>query len=376
MDSAAIIAEARRISGLEEPDSDSFREGLDILTGHLAVARELNDTGRQTIAGIAAAMLANRLRVADYARRHPEILRRAIEAPVIILGMPRTGTTMLSHLLSVDPDRRSLLRWEAFDSVPPATEATLKTDPRCVAMKETDRSGVTSASEIHLERADLPIECIVVLAHDFKSVLWAGMVESRQYTQWFLNCDMTSSYAYHKLQLQVLQSHTHGRWALKAPSHGLFIPTLRKTYPGARIVWIHRDPYKAMGSVCSLIAESRRAFGYVDETTIGPSSVELFKQHLLRPMAIQQQEGQGSMYNLHYAALVRDPIGEMRRLYRWLGDEFTERVEGNMHAWLREYPQGKFGRHYYDLERFGLSVEELRPHFQDYVDQYGVAQEL
>ena len=119
MDSEAIIAEGRRVCALHDFDSESFREGLDLVTKNLAINRYLTDVGRQTIASIAVACLSNRLKVADYARRHPEVRKRPIQKPLFILGAPRTGTTLTSNLMSGDPKRRPLMRWEGLNSVPP-----------------------------------------------------------------------------------------------------------------------------------------------------------------------------------------------------------------------------------------------------------------
>jgi hypothetical protein len=378
MDSAAIIAEARRATGLHDFDSESFREGLDIVTRNLATNRDLSDVGRQTIAGIAIACLMNRLKVADYARRNPEVRNKPVPRPVFILGGPRTGTTLTSNLMAVDLKRRPLMRWEGLDSVPPPTQATLKTDPRCLAMKEAEAahgSALSSASKIHHEEADGPTEDVIIHGQDFKSMMWDTMSDDPVYAKWILACDVTSIYDYHRLQLQVAQHHTINAWVLKAPSNAMFIHGLHKEYPDARIVWTHRDPYKALGSVCSLISEFRGRLGKVDEATLGPTQIAQFKLHLERPDALNDKLGPGKIYHLHYADLARDHIGEMRKLYAWLGDDFAPDVEAGMRQWLAGNPQGRFGKHTYNLARFGLNIDMLRPHFDSYIKKYNVALE-
>jgi hypothetical protein len=375
MNAAAIIAEARRAAGLDQFDSESFREGLDIIARHLPRDRSLTDAGRGAIVQMAIALLRNRLLVADYARRHPEVLERAIARPVVILGMPRTGTTMASYLLGLDPDRRSLLYWEACNCVPPARAGQLTTDPRCLAMKQQYDSAFLTSPEIHLEQPDLPTECIFVLAHDFKSILWQASVRSAEYEDWLLKTDMHSAYAYHKLQLQVMQHHTRGIWSLKAPAHALSIPVLKHFYPDARIIWAHRDPYKAMASTCSVISKSRGGLGQVDESSIGPAGIETFSQHLQRAMAYDIGSGSNTIHHLHYAEMMRDPLAQMRKLYDWLGDALSPKLEAAMREWIGANPQGKFGVHAYGLERFGLTVEMLRPHFEPYVSRYHVEPE-
>jgi hypothetical protein len=378
MDTSTIIAEARRLTGLNDFDSESFREGLELVARNLAVNRDLSEVGRHTIAGIAVACLANRLKVADYARSHPEVRQKPIPRPLFILGGPRTGTTLTSNLLAVDLRRRPLYRWEGLDSVPPPTEETLRTDPRCMAMKKAEeeaRSTLSSASKIHHEEPDGPTEDVIIHGQEFKSMMWDTMSDDPVYAKWILETDTRSIYAYHRLQLQVAQHHTGNHWVLKAPSNALFIEGLHEEYPDARIVWTHRDPYKALASVCSLISEFRGRFGRVNDAVLGPTQIPQFRLHLERPEALQAKLEPAAMYHLHYAKLARDPIGELRRLYAWLGDDFTPEVETRMKRWFADNPSGRFGKHTYRLEDYGLTRKMLEPHFGHYVEKYQVALE-
>lgn len=373
-DRESIIAAARAASGLHEFDSESFREGLDLVAQNLATNPTLSEAGREMLAGVSVACLANRLRVADYARLNPELLERSVERPVFILGAPRTGTTLTSHLLATDPIWRPLLRWEAMNSVPPPTQEALRTDPRCLAQKEAENQALMSASHIHHEEADTPTECVIVHAQDFKSLMFDVACDDPVYARWILGCDLEPTYRYHKLLLQVLQRFTRGVWMVKAPSHALFVHDLLKVYPDARLVWTHRDPYRALGSLCSLISAYRRMFAEVDEGRLGEQYLEHFKLHLARPQEVDAKDP-GRIYHLHYAVLVNDPIGELRRLYGWLGEDLSDRASSNVLEWLRQNPQGKYGRHVYELETYGLSLDRLQPHLQPYVDRYQVALE-
>jgi hypothetical protein len=369
-----LIEQARAATGIASFDSDSFREGLDIVAGGIAASQALHAQGRAILTGLITGMLINRLRIAEYARNHPAILQTPIARPVIIFGLPRTGTTLLSHLLACDANRRSLLRWEAYDSVPPATQETLTTDPRCLAMKAADNT-VSTPPELHLEQADLPIECSIPLAHDFKNIMWAGLLEDPVYQHFLLQTDLQSAYRFHRLQLQVLQSHSLKNWALKAPSHAMGLQALLETYPDARLIWTHRDPCRAVASACSVTAASRKSFGQVDEKRLGPEMLPLLQAHIERPMALRAAAQPAAMFDLHYAQLQRAPMASIRALYHWLGDRLTPAAEAAMQAWLTANPQGKFGKHAYGLERFGLNRGQLRGAFADYVTQYGVESE-
>lgn len=369
-----LIEQAQAITGIASFDSESFREGLDIVAHGITVSKTLHEAGRATLTGLITGMLINRLRIAEYARNHKAILQTPIARPIIIFGMPRTGTTLLSHLLAADPNRRSLLRWEAYDSAPPATQETLTTDPRCLAMKEADNS-VSTPPELHLEQADLAIECSIPLAHDFKNIMWAGLLEDPAYQNFLLQTDLGSAYRCHQLQLQVLQSYTIKNWALKAPSHAMGLQALLNTYPDARLIWTHRDPYRAMASVCSVTAASRKSFGRVDEEKLGLEMIPLMQAHIDRPMALRASAKPPAMFDLHYAELLRDPMASVRALYNWLGDRLTPEAEGAMQAWLKANPQGKFGKHEYGLQHFGLNLNQLHGAFGEYATQYGVESE-
>jgi hypothetical protein len=374
VDSESIIAAARASAGLQEFDKESFRDGLALVARNFAVNPTLSESGRQMLAGVAVACLANRLRVADHARRYPNLIARSVERPVFILGAPRTGTTLTSHLLAVDPAWRPLLRWEAMNSVPPPRQESLRTDPRCLAQKEAENRALQSASHIHHEEADTPTECVIVHAQDFKSLMFDVACEDPVYATWILACDLEPTYRYHKLLLQVLQSFTTGRWMLKAPSHALFVRDLLKVYPDAQLIWTHRDPYRALGSLCSLIAAYRAMFARVDASRLGEQYLEHFRLHLSRVREVDEREPD-RIYHLHYAALVEDPVAELRRLYAWLGEPLTEETATSVRRWLAENPQDRFGKHTYELSTFGLSRVALRPHLQSYVDRYQVALE-
>ena len=184
----------------------------------------------------------------------------------MVLGLPRTGTSLASYLLDQDPRRRSLLTWEAEDSVPPSTPETLRTDPRCLKKKgelEVLAEGLKAANIplVHWDEADGPTECLFVQNQDFKAYLWESFMPTPEYAEWLLATDMTSAYAYERKVLQMLQSRAPGTWSLKMPSHAVHIEALLATYPDVRIVWAHRDPFQATASFLRLNYLSRSVMG-------------------------------------------------------------------------------------------------------------------
>ncbi|HEY0960307.1 MAG TPA: sulfotransferase, partial [Novosphingobium sp.] len=290
-----------------------------------------------------------------------------------------TGTTLMSNLLAADPNRRSTLTWEIDEPVPPATSATLKTDPRALVRLEQERAMLAAnpdAGKYYRNSAIYPNECVFFMAHDFKTL----MIESKgylpEYREFIFSCDMTSAYDYHKKFLQVLQADAPGVWNLKMPSHSLYLEALFAVYPDARVIWTHRDPYTATGSLCSLVSLSyRQALAEVDYKWLGDNYSWQAAEHANRVMDFRDKYGEDRIIDVHYADLIEDPVGNTRKLYEQLGDPFTSEAEAGIQAWVDDNPQNKFGKHEYKLAQYGLSVERLEPMFERYLSRYDVARE-
>lgn len=373
-----LIEAAQGATGLKDFDALSFREGLEVLLAdmnRLDLAGPFYDRNRKDI----VAALATRLRVADYHREHPDLRGRPVERPVFVFGVPRTGTTLLSNLLAADPNRRSPLTWEIDEPVPPPKAATLYNDPRALARLEAERQLLAAhpeAGKYYRNSAIYPNECMFFMIHDFKGLLWEGRGKLPGYREWLLNADLTSTYEYHKRFLQMLQADAPGVWNLKMPSHGLWLETLLKIYPDARLVWAHRDPFAATGSFCSLMTLSHRsATGAVDMPWIAENYAWQAVEHANRIMDSRDRLGENRIIDVHYADLINDPIGAMRALYATLGDDFTAAAEAGMQTWVNDNPQDKFGKHEYKLAQYGLSVEKLAPQFERYLSRHNVARE-
>ncbi len=373
-----LVAAAREATGLETFDSDSYREGLEVFLGDIN-AGEPPESAIERVRQTTIQILANRLKVADYHRQRPELAQRPIERPVFVFGIPRTGTTLLSNLLAADPARRSPLTWEIDDPVPPATSDTLTTDPRALARLEMEKQMLAANPDMgkyYRNSAIYPNECVFFMAHDFKTLMLESRCRMLQYRDWLFDVDMTSAYEYHKYFLQVLQADAPGTWNLKMPSHALFLETLLKVYPDARLVWTHRDPLTALGSFCSIISLSHRAFtqGTTPEW-IGENCLWQAQQHADRIMDFREKFGHDRVIDVHYSDLTSHPMGTMRTLYGALGDDFDDAAEAGMSTWLADNPQNKFGRHEYRLGEFGLSPEQVETAFERYLGAYDVARE-
>jgi hypothetical protein len=371
-----ILAAARATTGVPDPEQDSWREGLELLLRDHAQADVLSERGWGLMKTRYTQALAARMRVDDHMRRNPQLAAAPVARPVFILGIPRSGTTMVSYLLDADPANRSLLKWEAYEVAPPAAPGALRSDPRCLAEKARDEAVIKAnpqGAAQHFEAGDGPTECVHLLAQDFKSLMFAVLSTTPTYHDWLLCCDMMSAYAHRKRALQILQSTNPGRWVLKMPSDSLFIRTLFATFPDAKVVWTHRDPYAAFASSMSMRGHSRPIFNkdagvdYMRERF--PLQLAL---HLARPLEMSRDRPH-DIYDLYYDDLVADPIAQMKKVYAWLGDPWTEPAETGMRAWLDENTQGRFGQHRYSLSQWGFAKKDLAPYFSDYLRAHPVA---
>jgi hypothetical protein len=255
------------VAGSDRFDSDSFHEGLGILVADVN-RDDRPEAGNARLRAAFVGSLVNRLKTTAYLDAHPHLLERPIERPVFVFGIPRTGTTLLNNLLAADPARRSPLTWEIDDPVPPATAATLRTDPRALARLDAERAMLAVRPEMgkyYRSSAIYPNEDVFIMASDFKTLMWESRGKLPAFREWIFSTDTISAYQYHKRFLQVLQAEAPGTWNLKMPSHALFIETLLQVYPDARLIWTHRDPFVAVGSLCSLISLGHMGFtGKVD----------------------------------------------------------------------------------------------------------------
>jgi hypothetical protein len=373
-----LVTRACERARLDDFGGDAWREGLSLLVETCESAPGVNPGGREFVYGQFVDALWNRLRVIDYVKRHPDVADQRVERPLVVLGLPRTGTSLASYLLDQDPNRRSLLTWEVEDSVPPSTPDTLRTDPRCLKKKaELDvlAEGLKAANipMVHWDEADGPTECMFVQNQDFRAYLWEAFMPNADYAEWLLQTDMTSTYAYERLVLQMLQSRAPGTWSLKMPSHAVHIEALISAFPDARIVWAHRDPFRATASFLRLNYLSRAVLGAeIVVDVIVPNVLRQLREHVSRPLRTRRRIGDDRFFDLHYADLMRDPISVMGSLYDWAGDDLTPSTEQAMLDWLVQHPQDRFGVAPYSLDGSGVTRADLEPIFDEYLSVFDV----
>lgn len=364
--------------GLEDFGDPSFREGLGVFLDSTAADGRFNAIGEAAAEGMCLGNLVNRLRVVDWHSRNPTAAADAVEAPIFLIGLPRTGTTALSHLLSADPANRSLLHWEANDSVPPPTRSGYRTDQRFLdALDAPDMLGMINPEfkSIHHDPPDMPIECAVLLGQEFTSLHLATTFNVDGYMQWLLAADHRPAYDYHRMVLQTLQSDYSGRWQLKSPVHLVDPSALASVYPDARFVLTHRDPANVVASVCSLVRSLTSTFSDADWTdyirTTWPEVVGtlLDNQNAFRDEQIAAGRAD-AFVDVAYSDLVADPVATVASIYGELGIEFGAEAESAMTNHSSEHRQNRFGSHSYSLDEWGLSRPELDERFSPYLSRY------
>jgi hypothetical protein len=372
-----LIAAAQQETGLSELGDDSILDALRRLVDALNNEAKLNARGGQSVQGNLIAALVNRLKVEDYLSQHPELLEQPVEKPLFVFGLPRTGTTLAINLLSADPGRRCLHRWEAFDSVPPPKSSELHCGPRyeqCQSQIEMALKHASHISAIHHEDADSPTECQFAMSPSFISQYYDAIYNIPSYHQWFLyEADYLPAFRYHKRLLQLLQAETGGRWTMKNPWHPLYLDQLTAVYPDAQLVMTHRDPVDVVGSACSLMKAVRPMFSDdVDLKAIGRAQLETFELMIERTLAYKEKHGQDSIYDLQYADLVRNPISEIQKVYEHFDEPFTAEAKNAMNNFIQSNPKGKHGSHTYSLEDYGLTRDQIRERFSDYCERFSI----
>src|SRR5512143_2892637 len=273
LDAATLCARACRATGLEDFGDPWFREPLGVLLAALEREAALHPLGRVIARSDLTRLLENRLRMTDVLARHPEIAAAPVARPLFVVGLPRTGTSILHELLAQDPANRVPMTWAAMHPYPPPERATYRSDPRIAALDQ-HLSGVDRLlpefKKMHPMGAELPQECVALTAHDFASMLFSTTHRVPSYQAWLDRADLRPVYASHRRQLQYLQWRCPAEhWVLKSPGHLWALDALLAEYPDACVVQTHRDPLRVIASLASLVATLRSmASNDIDQAAI------------------------------------------------------------------------------------------------------------
>ena len=379
LDESSLLNAACSATGLNNFGDEHWREPFQILIRSLEDDAELNMMGRLMARNDILIWLKNRLQITELIKKHPEILQEKIEAPMFIVGLPRSGTSILFELLWQDPDVGVPLLWEAMIPCPPPEAASYNSDPRINyvhgIVTQWERV-VPEYATMHKMGGRLPAECGLIMANTFLSDHCASLQQATSYGMYYAQSDLTHVYEYHKLILQILQwKNPRKRWLLKAPEHQNNLQTLLKIYPDARIVQTHRDPIKSMASATSLLGalywmRSDKDFdaSAFEDIIMGEATAKR-----LEAVIDQRQSGavpEANIADSRYQDLMDDPISCIHGIYSHFNIKLSEQAAENMQNYLAQKPKGKHGKHDYSVD---TSDRALFARYQEY---YNVPSEV
>ena len=379
----AILETACEQTGLEDFGPDDFRERLSLLVDEWSNDSGLSGLGRLTLLNKLTLFARNRLLIEAYLRAHPEVHDVVIERPIIVAGLPRSGTTHLLNLLAADSSKHALPLWESYEPLPMPGEAPGEDgrDPRWVRCNEQWEAVQRTAPllpAMHPLDPDHIHEELELMGPDFASYNFEWLAMSPRWRDHYYANDQSPHYAYMKTVLKILQFRRgRGRWVLKCPQHLEQLPVLRKTFPDATIALTHRDPVSVIQSAVTMLAygqrngrkkvEPQRLIEYWSDR------VEHLLRACVRDRAVIPAE---QSIDVLFHEFMADDLKMVERIYEKAGDRMGEVTRGELQAFLDEHPRGKYGRVVYDLRGdFGVDPEALRERFGFYFDAFAVERE-
>lgn len=379
LDEASILSEARAKAGLDDFGDESFRAPLRVLLGALATEAGLLDFGRAAQRSRIVDLLVNRLRAEQQFREHPEILDEKIGAPIVIVGLPRTGTTLLHRTLAQDA-RLYSARWFECRYPAPFPGGTFGAgDPRIAQAKAEVQAmldGSPALAAIHPLDAMAADEEILLLEHSFLSTVPESGANVPSYGRWLEAHDQRPAYQYLARLLQLLQwqkrraGQQGERWVLKTPHHLGFADLVLETFPGALIVQTHRDPLDSIPSLASMIAALWVLVAeQVDPKEVARQWSAKMATALRRCLEVRDRHPD-CFVDVWFLDAVQDPVGQARRIYDVAGLSFSPDVEQAMRAFMATNPREGRPPHQYALEEFGLSADGIARDFQAYRERF------
>lgn len=374
-DEAGLLEDARQATGLSDFGPDDFREGLRVLSRTYAEG-PFTERGRRGARRRVVSLLATRLRVAEALRRHPEIAERPLARPMVLTGLPRSGTSALFNLLASDPSARALLLWETQFPDPLEGAERGAPDPRRDAIEahyEKARQENPEFTKIHFASADTPEECVLLHAYTMNGVHLGTEVMIEPYASWYRGQDLHAMYAYYRLLLQMLDWQRPGeRWLLKAPAHMWGIEALVDTFPDVSIVWSHRNPLACTASICSMthaLLEGKIEF---EKAALGPVVMDFYATSLERGLEARDRNDPARFVDVTHDDFVERPMDVAEKIYGRFGRPLDGPVRSALEAHTAANPKGRHGAHEYSLDDWGLTKDQVRARFAPYAERFGI----
>jgi hypothetical protein len=384
LDEASLVDEAiAAAGGANDFGEGPFLEPLRLLLGSLEEEARLSFLGRTIARRTLVRVVRNRLQLVADRKRHPEIASVEVRRPLVVVGLPRTGSTILHDLLACDPASRAPLTWECDAPSPPPDRATFDSDPR-IAASDAEIAGVDRLipgfRAMHPMGARMSQECVVLNMHAMATPIFHNSYRVPTYEDWLDDaCDQAPVYAFHRRQLQHLQWRCPGeRWVLKSGGHMWALDRLLETYPDACVVATHRDPVKVAASFASLATLVRSmASDAVDAREVAADWTPRLARVLDRAVDVRDSGrfAPERFYDMYFTDLLKDPMGVVERIYDHFDIPLSGAAADAMRAFIADNPQGKHGVHRYSPEAYGLDPARERERFGRYVERFGIEAE-
>ena len=371
-----ILDQAKSETGLSDLGEPLFFEGLNRLIDSINNEASLNEIGIQAQPIRIQGLLSNRLRFEEDLKKFPEILDQEIIAPIVIVGLPRTGSTMTHRLLASDPNHTAMLWWEGrYPALLPGEKRGDIEARMELGKAEVDAVVAASPEALDIHPWDYKgaDEEILLLEHNFLSTVPESFMALPSYSEWIEEQDHTLAYEDLKKFIQYLQWQNPGRekkrWVLKSPHHLGFIDKMISVFPDAKIIQTHRDPIKTVPSFCSMCANLFEPLTTnFDKVFIGKHWSNKLTRALNHCMNISEQHPDNFL-DLEFLNMIKDPIDEMKKIYEFIGEPFGEKTEVAMEAW-REENKHEMGAHKYSLEEYDLTESQINYNFAKYQQKY------
>jgi len=381
----AVLADARRKVEMSDFGDQAFLEPLEVLIDSINREAVLNPVGRMIIRGRIVGVLINKLVAQDTIKKHPEILEISLEAPIVIAGLARTGTTMLHRLVAQDPGMRSLASWEAINPAPHTKHRAGKGEDPRIAQAAKAAKGLKYMSPgffaIHPAEPDAPEEEVILLEQAFLTTTPEAMMNVPTYSQWLEKQDHVPAYQALERMMQYLQWQRPGqnepvRWVLKTPHHQEYFDPLLEVFPKATVVHTHRDPLKTSPSLFSMLTHLQMIFSdEVVPNRVAEHWLGKIENMARRTMATRDRVNDEGFIDVSYYDLIKDPVPEVERIYRAAGEELSATAREAMQASRKVNKQHKYGRHKYSLADFGMSEDDVERRIATYRARFNVPHE-
>lgn len=376
-DRETLAAEARRITGLDDFGDPWIFENLDALIPILNSEARLTETGVGGAVAMITTALVNRLRHVDLIKRHPEILDEEVDVAAVVVGLPRTGSTMLHRMLSSAPGMTGVKWWECQNYAPFPEETPGNPEPRRQAASAYLGYMLEHAPDlmsIHPMNIDQSDEELIILGLLFSSTMIEGMYYVPSYARWLIDNSRTRCYKDLRQILQSLQwqdaKRRGAKWVLKTPGHLIATDAVLETFPNAKIVMTHRDPVSTVPSYCSMMYTLYQMGADVDRESVGAFWEKRLAEWLNLFMGVREKAPRSNFIDVRYTALTKTPIEEGKRVLAEAGIAVTPEIEAGMSDWVEANRREDRAPHQYSLEDFGLDKSEIEQEFAVYRAAY------